>query len=71
MKRRLLALCLLMGIMISGCGNAAQGGDSQESGTMMGTIPTESLRMALDSLIIIPIIIIYPFFYNHYDLIEQ
>jgi len=41
-----------MGIMISGCGNAAQGGDSQESGTMMGTIPTESLRMALDRPII-------------------
>ena len=27
-------LCSLMGIMISGYGNAAQGGDSQESGTL-------------------------------------
>ena len=31
MKRRLFALCLLMSTMISGCGNAAQGGKGQVS----------------------------------------
>ncbi len=31
MKRRLFALCLLMSIMINGCGNAAQGGKGQVS----------------------------------------
>lgn len=36
------------------------------SGAVMGTIPTQSLRMALASLIIIPIIIIYPFFRKYF-----
>ncbi|SDB65197.1 putative aldouronate transport system permease protein [Butyrivibrio sp. INlla16] len=33
-----------------------------ESGAVMGDVPTQSLRMALASLIILPIIIVYPFF---------
>lgn len=32
------------------------------SGAVMGDVPTQSLRMALASLIILPIIIVYPFF---------
>ena len=32
------------------------------SGTVMAAVPTESLRMALACMIIIPVIIIYPFF---------
>ena len=36
------------------------------SGAAMGVIPTESLRMALASLIIIPIMIVYPFFRRYF-----
>ncbi|SFI24078.1 putative aldouronate transport system permease protein [Pseudobutyrivibrio sp. OR37] len=36
------------------------------SGAVMGTIPTESLRMALASIIIIPIIMVYPFFRKYF-----
>ena len=36
------------------------------SGAMMKSVPTESLRMALASIIIIPVIVVYPFFRKHF-----
>ncbi len=36
------------------------------SGAVMGAVPTESLRMALASLIIIPVVVAYPFFRKHF-----
>ncbi|SEA62633.1 carbohydrate ABC transporter membrane protein 2, CUT1 family [Oribacterium sp. KHPX15] len=36
------------------------------SGAIMNTVPTESLRMALASMIILPVIVVYPFFRKHF-----
>lgn len=36
------------------------------SGAVMNSVPTESLRMALASIIIIPVIVVYPFFRKHF-----
>jgi putative aldouronate transport system permease protein len=36
------------------------------SGAMMNSVPTESLRMALAGIIIIPVIVVYPFFRKHF-----
>ena len=36
------------------------------SGAMMNSVPTESLRMALAGIIIIPVIVVYPFFRKYF-----